>query len=101
MKLSIEQVEHIAKLARLELTDAEKERYQTDLSAILSFVEVLQTLDTKKVKPTAHITEALESLREDVVVSVTDEERAQLVAAFPKSRAGLLAVPPVFTEYKE
>ena len=46
MKLTIEQVEHIAELAKLELTAAEKEQYREQLSAILEYADMLQTLDT-------------------------------------------------------
>lgn len=101
MKLTIQDVEHIAHLARLDLTDAEKERYTTELSAILSYVENLQKLDTSAVEPTSHITETLSAPRADVPQPVSDEVRAKLVAAFPKTRAGLLAVPSVFIGYKE
>ena len=51
MPLSIQEVEHIAKLARLELTDEEKVRYREQLSAILDHVAKLQTLDTSSVAP--------------------------------------------------
>ena len=51
MQLSLEEVEHIAKLARLELTEEEKSRYREQLSAILEHVAQLQKLDTASVAP--------------------------------------------------
>ena len=48
MSLTLEEVEHIAELARLELTDEEKERYRQQLSAILDYVARLQALDTSR-----------------------------------------------------
>ena len=51
MPLSIHEVEHIAKLARLELSEEEKVRYREQLSAILDHVAKLQTLDTSSVEP--------------------------------------------------
>ena len=51
MQLSLEEVEHIAKLARLELTDEEKARYREQLSAILGHVAKLQQLDTASIQP--------------------------------------------------
>jgi len=51
MPLSLEEVEHIAKLARLELTGEEKARYREQLSAILDHVAKLQKLDTASVPP--------------------------------------------------
>jgi aspartyl-tRNA(Asn)/glutamyl-tRNA(Gln) amidotransferase subunit C len=101
MKLTIEQVEHIARLARLELSDAEKESYQTELSAILSYVDRLQELDTETVAPTIHLTEMLTELRPDEIHACTPAERAALIAQFPAQKADLLSVPPVFAHYKE
>ena len=53
MPLSLQDVEHIAKLARLELTDEQKTRYRGQLEAILAHVAKLQELDTTDVPPTA------------------------------------------------
>ena len=53
MKLHREQVEHIAELARLTLSDEEKELYREQLSAILAHFERLQELDTDAIPPTA------------------------------------------------
>ena len=55
MSLSLEEVEHIAKLARLDLTDAEKSRYRVQLSAILEHVAQLQKLDTAAIQPMAGV----------------------------------------------
>lgn len=54
MKISVQDVEHIANLARLELTEAEKETYSMQLSAILDYFEKLSDLDTKSVPPLSH-----------------------------------------------
>ncbi len=101
MKLTIQQVEHIAQLARLELTDEEKQRYTTELSAILSYVEKLGSLDTSDTIPTVYITEKLLKLRVDEPQPISESARAALVQQFPKTRAGFLVVPPVFLNYKE
>ena len=52
-KLSLEEVEHIGELARLGLSDAEKEMFRDQLSAILDYADVLNRLDTTGVPPTA------------------------------------------------
>ena len=52
MKIS---VEHIAKLARLSVTDSEKETFGPQLEGILAYVEKLNELDTKDVEPTSHV----------------------------------------------
>ena len=55
MSLTLEQVKHIANLARLELTDEELSRYKGQLSAILDYFQQLEMLDTENVPPTANI----------------------------------------------
>lgn len=65
MKLSLEQVRHVAGLARLALTPEEEQLYQTQLSAILEAVEQLRALDTTHVEPTSHATLGEALLRED------------------------------------
>ncbi len=54
-KLSYVEVEHIAELAKLSLTDAEKEQFREQLSAILEYAEILQRLDTEAIPPTATV----------------------------------------------
>ncbi len=66
MSLTQSDVEKIANLARLELTDEEKLQYQTQLSAILAYAERLNGLDLEGVLPTAHAVEQQNVLREDV-----------------------------------
>ncbi len=65
MTLTIEQVEHIAQLARLELTDEEKELYREQLSAILDYVTSLQGLDTAGIPPTSSVLPPHSALRTD------------------------------------
>lgn len=67
MKLSKSQIEHIAKLARLDLTDAELEKYGGQLSDILNYVKQLQEVDVKGVEPTAQVTGLSNVLRDDEV----------------------------------
>jgi len=54
-KLSHDEVEHIAELAKLSLTDEEREKFGEQLSAILKYAEVLQRLDTEAIPPTATV----------------------------------------------
>jgi aspartyl-tRNA(Asn)/glutamyl-tRNA(Gln) amidotransferase subunit C len=65
MQLTLEQVEHIAELARLALTEAEKARYQEQLSAILEYAERLQAVDTSAIPPTATVLPLRNVLRAD------------------------------------
>ncbi len=65
MMLSLEQVEHIAELAKLALTDEEKERYREQLSAILDYAARLQAIPTDDIPPTATVLPVDTVLRED------------------------------------
>lgn len=62
--ISKKEVEHIAKLARIELTPAEVEKFQGDLNKVLGYIEVLKTVDTEGVEPLAQVT-GLENVYRD------------------------------------
>ena len=64
-KLSKEQVEHVARLARVGLSDEEKEKFQSDLGAVLDYVDKLAEVDVDGVEPTAHISGLENETRED------------------------------------
>jgi aspartyl-tRNA(Asn)/glutamyl-tRNA(Gln) amidotransferase subunit C len=65
MTLTLEEVDHIAELARLRLTPEEKERYREQLSAILDYAARLQALDTAGIPPTASVLPPHSALRPD------------------------------------
>lgn len=67
MKITKEEVEHVALLARLTFTEAEKERFTTQLNTILAYMDKLSQLDTSKVKPTFHAVALDNVFREDEV----------------------------------
>jgi aspartyl-tRNA(Asn)/glutamyl-tRNA(Gln) amidotransferase subunit C len=67
MHLTREEVEHVAALARLGLSDDELTRMQTQLSAILEAIQALDALDTAAILPTAHVTALTNVTRSDVV----------------------------------
>ena len=67
MQLTQEQVRHIAKLARLGLTDDEVKKFSTQLTNILQYIEVLNEVDTSAVAPTNQVTGLMNVMREDVV----------------------------------
>ncbi|GAB4494865.1 MAG: Asp-tRNA(Asn)/Glu-tRNA(Gln) amidotransferase subunit GatC [Anaerolineales bacterium] len=94
MPLTIQEVEHIAKLARLELTEEEKARYREQLSAILDHVAQLQQLDTASIPPTASIFSGDSHLRRDEPrPGLTREE---LLKNAPEQEQGQFKIPPVF-----
>jgi len=65
MKLTLAQVEHIAELAKLALTDEEKARYQEQISAILEYAERLQEVDTSSIPSTATVLPLRSVMRPD------------------------------------
>ena len=66
MAVTLKDVEHIARLARLEFSEAEKETFTHQLNAILAYVEQLNKLDTTAVEPLSHVIDFQNVFREDV-----------------------------------
>jgi len=96
MKLKKQEVEHLGKLAKLALTEEEKEFYAKELSAILEFVEQLQEVDTENVEETCQVTGLEDVYREDMVQGCGEEMRNKIIANFPEREGDLLKVPGVF-----
>ncbi len=93
MALSIEDVEHVAALARLGLTAAEKERLRDQLSSILGHIEVLNQLDTAQIPPTAQVLPLDNVMRDDEVRPSLPREAA--LANAPRQRDGFIEVGAV------
>ena len=68
MSISKEEVKHIAKLSRIELSEGELTKFQGELNRILGYIEVLKTIDTKGVEPLAQVTGLENAYREDVTM---------------------------------
>lgn len=68
MQLSLEEIKHIADLARLELTPEELNKYGEQLSAVLSYIDQLQEVDVDGIEPTAQVTGLVNVWREDKVI---------------------------------
>jgi aspartyl-tRNA(Asn)/glutamyl-tRNA(Gln) amidotransferase subunit C len=64
--LSIETVDHVARLARLELTDSERDKMAGELSKILDHIEAIRELDLEGVEPTSHVVDVVNALRQDL-----------------------------------
>lgn len=93
MRLTREQVEHVALLARLELTEAEKQRDMNELNQILEHLERLNELDTSDVPPTSHAIPMTNVLRADEVRPSLPHAAALQNA--PDPEAGCFRVPRV------
>lgn len=93
MSLTLEEVEHIAHLARLHLSEEEKARYREQLSSILAHVGKLQELDTSGIEPLSGIVAERSPLRADE----PDEHLSQqaLLSNAPRTEEDQFRVPPV------
>lgn len=97
MKLTSEQVEHIARLAHLELSREEKELFQKQLSSILEYVDALGKVDTAAVEPLYHAFALQNVTRPDEVSGCDEATRVRLIGEFPDKEGDLLKVPAVFS----
>ena len=93
MLLTSEEVDHIALLARLDLSPAERARAATELSQILDYFETLNQLDTEGVEPMAHVLPVENVLRPDVARPSLPRELALQNA--PEAADGMFQVPRV------
>jgi aspartyl-tRNA(Asn)/glutamyl-tRNA(Gln) amidotransferase subunit C len=93
MKITVADVEHVARLARLELTTGEKELFAGQMDAILGYVEKLKGLDTEGVVATSHAVPMENAFREDVVQPSIGLEKA--LSNAPASAGSFFAVPKV------
>ena len=92
-KITPEQVRHVAKLARLALTEAEIERFGAQLESILEYVAKMDRLDVSNVEPMAHALPLTNVLREDVVTPSLPVEKVLQNA--PESDGPFFKVPKV------
>jgi len=94
--ISREEVKHIAKLARLGLTDAEIKKFQRELSKILDYIEKLKEVDVSKVKATSHSIKIENVMRSDEARSTKSEVRRKIVEQVPETKKGYLKVKSIF-----
>lgn len=93
MKLTREEVRHVAKLARLDLTDAEVDRMTGQLDAILTYVAKLDELETTGVVATTHTQQVVNAFRDDAVRPSLPREQA--LANGPEQNGESFVVPRV------
>lgn len=93
MKISREEIEHIAVLGRLSLSEEEKEMFGPQLSNILDYVEQLNELDTKDVEPTSHVIPLNNVMREDIPGGSISREEALMNA--PSHTEKFFRVPKI------
>ena len=93
MSLSSEQIRHLARLARIELSAAELEHTRAKLDDVFGLIAQMQAVDTRGVEPMSHPQDLPARLREDEVTAV--DRRTAFQAIAPQTEAGLYLVPKV------
>ncbi len=96
MEISKQQVEHVAKLARLEVSEDEKAMFARQLSAILTYMDQLKEVDTEGVEPTATVLPTENVWREDAVRPSLAQEQA--LANAPDQADGFFRVPKILED---
>ncbi len=94
--ITIAEVEHVARLARLDLSPQEKERMRSQLNAILTYIDKLRQLDTEGVEPTSHAVPVVNVMREDKVCP--SFPIADMLANAPERDGDLIRVPKILEE---
>ena len=97
MKLTPEQVDHIATLSRLSLTDEERIKFAEQLSSIIDYIGVLGTVDTAGVEPMHHSIALMNVFGADEAAPSDAATRAALIDGFPEREGDLLKVKAVFS----
>ncbi|MFK7681210.1 Asp-tRNA(Asn)/Glu-tRNA(Gln) amidotransferase subunit GatC [Priestia megaterium] len=92
-RISVDQVKHVANLARLAVTDDEAELFTKQLDAIITYAEQLDELDTTNVKPTSHVLDMKNVMREDKPAQGLPIE--DVVKNAPDHKDGYIRVPTI------
>lgn len=91
--ITVKDVEHVAKLARLELTEDEKQKFAKQLGDVLKYVEQMNEVDTTGVKPMAHAFDVVNVMRDDKVVY--EQTKQELMKNAPEEENGFFRVPKI------
>jgi len=96
MELSKKEIEHIAKLARLGLSEKEKEKYSKDLSGILDYMKKLNEIDVKNVEPTAQASALENVFREDKNPHEINHDRIKkMIGQSPEREDNFIKTKPI------
>ena len=98
-KLDKKAVEHVAKLARIEISDEEKDIYPQQLSKILDYVDKLNEVDTESIDPVVHTGGLKNIMREDESVGCNIQE--ELIDAAPENEKDMIKVKAVLSGGKQ
>lgn len=92
--ISDETIEYVGILAKLELSEEEKEQAKKDMANMLDYIDTLNELDTSGVEPMSHVFPVNNVFREDVVTN--EDDREEILANAPESKDGAFVVPKTF-----
>ena len=92
--ISDETLEYVGILAKLELSEEEKEQAKKDMANMLDYIDTLNELDTSGVEPMSHVFPVNNVFREDVVTNGDDRE--EILANAPEAKEGAFVVPKTF-----
>ena len=92
--ISDETIEYVGILAKLELSDEEKEQAKKDMANMLDYIDTLNELDTSGVEPMSHVFPVNNVFREAVVTNGDDRE--EILANAPEAKEGAFVVPKTF-----
>ena len=93
MKITTDEVEYVAHLARLEFTEEEKGKFTSQLNDILTYMDMLNRIDTADVEPMSHAIALNNAFREDLVGTSLDQEHS--LANAPEAKGPFFKVPRV------
>jgi len=96
-KISIQEIKHLADLARLKVSESEVKKYASDLSEILDYVAELNEIDTQKISPTAQVVETENVFKDDLVdLDYSKKTQEKIIKNAPESQDNLFKVKTVF-----
>ncbi|MDP4163261.1 MAG: Asp-tRNA(Asn)/Glu-tRNA(Gln) amidotransferase subunit GatC [Bacillota bacterium] len=95
-RITLEEVKHVANLARLAISDEEADKFRGQLDAIIGFAEQLNELDTEGIEPTSHVLDMKNVMRKDIPEKGMPRE--EMLKNAPDHQDGFIKVPPILGE---
>ena len=90
-------VDKVARLAKLDLTDEQRAKFAQQLPDILAYVSRLNEIDTSAIDANAYLTDQTNRFRADEVTNCDQDQRKAVTDAFPEQKGGALEVPGIFS----
>ena len=94
--ITLKEVEHVAKLARLDLNEDEKIKFANQLGKLLDYFNQLKEVNTENIEPMAHPVQAVNVVREDVITESCSRE--EILKNAPQEEDGYFKVPRIIDE---